>query len=102
MDQHNDMTLSLKELKAKNKVLSGAVDSCRKAIPIIQDQVKTFRDEIAVKDEAIFDRDRVISDAQLVMKLDAKKIRKLQREKTFIGLAGVTLVGIITGLYIVK
>jgi chromosome segregation ATPase len=102
MDQANNMKLSLNECRDKNRILSGVLDSCRKAIPIIQEQVKTFRDEIEVKDEALFDRDKVISDAQGIIKLKDKQIRKLKREKTFIGVTGVTIVGIIAGLYIVK
>lgn len=102
MDVANNIKLSLNEQREKNKVILTVLDSCRKAIPIIQNQVKTFKDEIEVKDEALFDRDRVISDAQVAMKLKDKQIRKLRRQKTFMGIGGTTLVGIIAGLYIVK
>lgn len=102
MDRANNVKITLDELKAKNTFLSSVVDSCRKAIPIIQSELKTFRDEISVKDAAIYERDAAILDVRSVMKFKDKRISQLQRHKAFIGVSGVVLVSLLTGLYITK
>ena len=102
MDFLNHTVITLREFKDKNKVLSNVLDSCKKAIPIIQSQLQTWRSEVILKDEAMFERDALILDLRSIVELDKKYIKKLKRQKTAIGIAGTVIIGVLTGFLITK
>jgi hypothetical protein len=102
MDYLNSTIITMWELKHKNQVLLKAIDSCKKAIPIIQSELQTWRTEVGIKDESIFERDALILDLKSVVNYDKKYIKKLKRQKTVIGIGATVIIGVLTGFLIAK
>lgn len=100
MKRANGVQLSLQECTEINDSVMKVVDSCKEAFTIFHDAESKLKDRIAIKDEAIADRDQVIGDAKELVKVQKKEIRRLRTQRTLLGISSGALIGTIVYLLI--
>lgn len=101
MDFINSIKIAGDEYRTKYRYVKSMLDSCVKAIPIIQDEIGTFRQQVVLLNGAVSIRDKTITDMKTSLDYDTRYIKKLKREKAFIG-TGATAVILFMGYLLVK
>lgn len=89
---------NVKSMAAMQRVL----DSCNNAIPVIVDQLQSYKSIITIKEAAISFRDKTITDVAGVLNHREKQIVRLKWQKAMYAVVGIITTSIMTYAYISK
>lgn len=100
MKKVNGLIISLQECKEIQDSVMKKVDSCKVAFDVFRDAESKLKERISIKEEAIAERDLVISNAKELVKGQKSEIRRLRSHRIVLGISSGVLVGVMLYLLI--
>jgi Na+/phosphate symporter len=100
MKKVNGVQLSLQECREINDSVMVVVDSCGAAFNVFRAAEKELKERISIRDEAIAERNKVITEAKDLVKVQKKEIRRLRTHRTILGISSGALIAVTVYLLI--